>query len=128
MWNRIGGQCSHIFTPIAFLDRRAHINSLQAIASVEETRAEFSPGDPEFSPSDLHTQVQAPTQLRPAARPSARVLLRAGRPQQHTGRGPGGGPQLGRRLHMCVQITGAELGITGAELGSSLLDACYRLK
>ena len=57
------------------LDRRFNINSVQATVSVEETRAEFSA-------SELHTHVQAPIQLRPAARSSARVLLRACRPRQ----------------------------------------------
>jgi len=57
------------------LDRRAHINSLQAIASVEETHPQFSAGEP-------HAHVQAPTRLRPATRSSARVLLRACRPRQ----------------------------------------------
>jgi decaprenyl-phosphate phosphoribosyltransferase len=51
-----------------------NINSLQAIASVEETQAQSRAGE-------LH-DVQPPIQLRPSARPSARVLLRACRPRQ----------------------------------------------
>jgi decaprenyl-phosphate phosphoribosyltransferase len=61
--------------PTAPLYRRFNINSLQAIASVEETQ-------PQFSTGELHVHVQAPTQLRPATRSSARVLLRACRPRQ----------------------------------------------
>ncbi|HLL92534.1 MAG TPA: decaprenyl-phosphate phosphoribosyltransferase [Solirubrobacteraceae bacterium] len=57
------------------LDRRFHINSVHAIASVEETRAQFSA-------SELEAHEQAPIQLRPATQPSARVLLRACRPRQ----------------------------------------------
>jgi decaprenyl-phosphate phosphoribosyltransferase len=57
------------------LDRGFDIHSVQATASVEETRVEFSA-------DELHAQVQAPIQLRPATRPSARVLLRACRPRQ----------------------------------------------
>jgi decaprenyl-phosphate phosphoribosyltransferase len=57
------------------LDRRLDIISLQATASVEETRAQFSA-------SELDAQIQAPIQLRPAARLSVRVLLRACRPRQ----------------------------------------------
>jgi len=53
-----------------------NINSLQAIASAEETH-------PQFSAGELNAHVQAPpTRLRPATRPSARVLLRACRPRQ----------------------------------------------
>ena len=57
------------------IDRRLNINPLQATASVEETQ-------PQFSAGELHVHVQAPTQLRPATRSSARVLLRACRPRQ----------------------------------------------
>jgi decaprenyl-phosphate phosphoribosyltransferase len=57
------------------LDRRLNINSLQAIASVEETQAEPSA-------RELHADPQAPIQLRPPSRSSARVLLRACRPRQ----------------------------------------------
>jgi decaprenyl-phosphate phosphoribosyltransferase len=53
-----------------------HINSsLQAIPSVEETQAPLDA-------SELGVPAQTPIQLRPAARPSARVLLRACRPRQ----------------------------------------------
>ncbi len=57
------------------LDRRVHIYSIQAIASVEETRAPFSA-------SELDALEQAPVQLRAPGRPSARVLLLACRPRQ----------------------------------------------
>jgi decaprenyl-phosphate phosphoribosyltransferase len=73
MWNGMGAAQSHLYARRA-LYRRFNINSLQAIASVEETRSQSSA-------SDLH-DVQAPIQLRPAARPSPRVLLRACRPRQ----------------------------------------------
>ncbi len=56
-------------------DRRVHINSVQAIASIEETQAPFST-------SELDTAEHTPIQLRPAARSPARVLLRACRPRQ----------------------------------------------
>ncbi len=51
------------------------INSLQAIESIEKTRAPFIA-------SELEADEQAPIQLRPATRPSARTLLRACRPRQ----------------------------------------------
>src|SRR5271167_751416 len=57
------------------LDRGSNINSLQAIASVEEARDELGA-------SELHAQAQAPIQLRPTARSPVRVLLRACRPRQ----------------------------------------------
>jgi hypothetical protein len=47
-------------------------------------------------------------------------LARTARPQQHPGRRSSRRPQLDRRLHV-VQLSGAGLGL-------SLLDACYRLK
>ena len=52
-----------------------NINSLQAIASAEETRAPFIA-------SELEAHEQAPIQLRPTARSPVRVLLRACRPRQ----------------------------------------------
>ncbi|HEY5045966.1 MAG TPA: decaprenyl-phosphate phosphoribosyltransferase [Solirubrobacteraceae bacterium] len=51
------------------------INSLQAIASAEETRAPSIAGG-------LEAHEQAPIQLRPTARSPARVMLRACRPRQ----------------------------------------------
>jgi decaprenyl-phosphate phosphoribosyltransferase len=60
------GQSNHAVTPAVILIRDLNINSLQAITTAEET----------------HAHVQAPIQLRPSARPSAGVLLRACRPRQ----------------------------------------------
>jgi decaprenyl-phosphate phosphoribosyltransferase len=63
-------------TSTVLLDRKFNINSLQAIASVEET------AEAPFRPGKLDAHEQAPIELRAAAGPRARVLLRACRPRQ----------------------------------------------
>jgi decaprenyl-phosphate phosphoribosyltransferase len=57
-------------------DRKFNINSLQAIAGVEET------AEAPFRPSELDAHQPAPIELRAAAGPRARLLLRACRPPQ----------------------------------------------
>jgi decaprenyl-phosphate phosphoribosyltransferase len=74
MWNRRGVPQSRLYANRAPATE-IHINSLQAIANVEETRAPFST-------SELHAYEQTPIELRPATRPSARLLLWACRPRQ----------------------------------------------
>ncbi len=77
MWNLFWGRATtpHASGTPGTPDRRLHINSLQAIASVEETQAPFSASEPD-------THEHTPVQLRPVTRPSVRVLLRACRPRQ----------------------------------------------
>lgn len=75
-WSRRQAAGRLLHQPCSLDSARFHINSsLQAIASIEETQ-------PPLGASELDAPAQTPIQLRPATRPTARVLLRACRPRQ----------------------------------------------